>query len=136
MAISGYQEVASVHFVESTNNTKVYSFAVYDHVIKAGDYAVVHSKNPYGSNFGVVKVIDVKPVSEHTGTAPTDEIVCKADISSYERRCAMRKDRAALKKKMDKIVKSEQESLLYKTIAESNPEMSELFAEYQKTLGV
>lgn len=136
MAISGYQEVASVHFVESTNNTKVYSFAVYDHEVKAGDYAVAHSRNSYGSNFGVVKVIDVKPASEHTGAAPTDEIVCKADISSYERRCAMRKDRAALKKKMDKIVKSEHESLLYKTIAESNPEMSELFTEYQKTLGV
>ena len=45
MAMNGYEEVASVKFVEGTNATKVYHFALYDRVVEVGDYALVKSNN-------------------------------------------------------------------------------------------
>ena len=137
MALNGYEEVASVKFVEGTNTTKVYHFALYDHAVEVGDLALVKSNSGYGSaNFGVVRVMGIEPAAEYTGSAPTAEIICKADFSAYEKRCKMREDRAALKKKMDKMVKDSQELLVYQTIANNNPEMAELLAAYRETLGV
>lgn len=135
MAMNGYEEVASVKFVEGTNTTKVYHFALYDRVVEVGDYALVKSNNGYGSgNYGVVKVVGIEPTAEYVGTAPTAEILCKVDLAAYEKRCEMRSNRTALKKKMDKMVKDSQELLVYQTIANTNPEMAELLAAYRETL--
>ena len=135
MAMNGYEEVASVKFVEGTNATKVYHFALYDRVVEVGDYALVKSNNGYGaSNYGVVKVVGIEPAAEYAGTAPTAEILCKVDLAAYEKRCEMRANRTALKKKMDKMVKDSQELLVYQTIANTNPEMAELLAAYRETL--
>lgn len=136
MAMNGYEEIASVKFIEGTNTTKVYHFALYNRVVEVGDYALVKSNNGYGaSNYGVVKVVGIEATAEYTGAAPTAEILCKVDLSDYEKRCEMRVNRAALKKKMDKMVKDSQELLVYQTIANTNTEMAELLAAYRETLG-
>ena len=62
------------------------------------------------------------------------EILREDFIAAYEKRCEMRTSRAALKKKMDKMVKDSQELLVYQTIANTNPEMAELLAAYRETL--
>lgn len=130
MAIKGYEQVAQVQFIEGTNKTKVYNFALYDHAVGVGEYALVKSSNCYGNDFGVVKVIAIESASEHTGAAPTAEIICKVDMGSYECRVQARKTRDALKKKMDKLVKDSQEILVYQTVAANNEEMAALLAEY------
>lgn len=135
MAMNGYEEVASVKFVEGTNTTKVYHFALYDRTVEVGDYALVKSNNGYGaSNYGVVKVVGIESAAEYSGAAPTAEIICKVDLSAYEKRCEMRANRTTLKKKMDKIVEDNQELMVYQTIANTNPEMAELLAAYRETL--
>lgn len=137
MAINGYQEVASVQFVEGTNTTKQYNFAVYDGVVKDGDYALVKSNNGYGcAGFGVVKVVGVQPVVEYSGTLPTAEIICSVDLSKYNERCKMREDREKIKKKMDKLVKQHQQDTVYKAVANANPEMAELLNTYNSMLSV
>lgn len=135
MAMNGYEEVAAVKFIEGTNTTKTYYFALYNHVVNAGDYALVKSNNGYSVGYGVVRVMDVYPVAEYAGAAPTAEIICKVDMSAYEKRCKMREDRNSLKKKMDKMVKDSQELLVYQTIASTNQEMAELLEAYRATLG-
>jgi len=136
MAMNGYEEVASVKFIEGTNTTKVYHFALYDRAVEVGDHALVKSNNGYGSgNYGIVKVVGIETAAEYTGNAPTAEILCKVDLSAYEKRCKMRANRTELKKKMDKMVKESQELLVYQTIANTNPDMAELLAAYRETLG-
>lgn len=137
MAINGYQEVASVRFVEGTNTTKQYNFAVYDGIVKAGDYALVKSNSGYGcAGFGVVKVVNVQPVAEYNGTLPTAEIICAVDLSEYDKRCKMRADREAIKKKMDKLVKQHQQTAVYQAVADVSPEMAELLESYNNMLSV
>lgn len=137
MTINGYQEVASVHFVEGANTTKQYNFAVYDGIVKPGDYALVKSNNGYGcAGFGVVKVIDVQPAAEYSGTLPTAEIICSVDLSEYEKRCKMRADREAIKKKMDKLVKKHQQTAVYQAVADVNPEMAELLNAYNSMASI
>lgn len=131
MILNGYENVASVKFVEGKNTTKVYHFALYDSMVKNGEYALVKSGN---ENYGVVEVLDITPTDKYAGIPPTAEIICRVDINAYRARCKMRDDRVALKKKMDKLVKESQELLVYQTIANTNPEMAELLAAYCRTL--
>ena len=135
MALIGYQEVAAVKFIEGTNTTKTYHFALYDHAVEAGDFALVKSRNPYGSGgYGVVKVISVVPASEFSGADPTAEIISKIYMSAYEVRWEKRKNREDLKKQMDQIVEEKQKILVYQTVAEKNPEMAALLSAYLETM--
>ena len=135
MALKGYEEVAAVKFIEGTNTTKIYYFALYNREVNVGDCALVKSNNGYGSsNFGVVKVVGIDAAAEFASTAPTAEIICKVNMDDYTKRVEMRKERETLKKKMDKLVKDSQELVVYRTIAAQNPEMAELLAAYSNTL--
>lgn len=135
MALKGYEEVAAVKFIDGTNTTKVYHFALYNREVNVGDYALVKSNNGCGgSNFGVVQVVGIDAAAEFTGTAPTAEIICKVNMDDYTKRVEIRKEREVLKKKMDKLVKDSQELVIYQTIAARNPEMAELLAAYSNTL--
>lgn len=86
--MQGYEEVAYVRFIEGTNTQKVYRFALYDHAVTIGDYALVRSGEPH--DLGLVRVVDVRPVSEYDEAAPTAEVVCKVDVASYVERCNQR----------------------------------------------
>lgn len=135
MELNGYEEVAVVKFIEGTNTTKVYHFALYNREVNVGDHALVKSNNGYGgSNFGVVQVVGIGAAAEFTGTAPTAEIICKVNMDDYTKRVEIRKEREVLKKKMDKLVKDSQELVIYQTIAARNPEMAELLVAYNNTL--
>lgn len=83
-----YEEVAYVRFIDGTNTQKIYHFALYDHAVTVGDFALVRSGEPH--NLGLVRVVDVRPASEYDEAAPTAEVVCKVDIASYIERCNQR----------------------------------------------
>lgn len=106
----GYEEVAYVRFLEGTNTQKTYRFALYDHAVTIGDCALVRSGEPH--NLGLVRVVDVRPVSEYDEAAPTAEVVCKVDIASYKERCNQRQreiltDRIAKQaKKLTKLLEN------------------------------
>lgn len=131
MILNGYENVASVKFVEGKNTTKVYHFALYDSMVKTSDYVLVKSGN---ESYGVVEVLDITPTDKYAGVPPTAEIICKVDLDAYNKRCEKRSSRTAIKKKMDELVKNSQELLVYQTIANNNPEMAELLSAYYETL--
>lgn len=133
MALTGDYQVAKVHHINPNSYTKyggIYIFALYpnkdgyyDCVI--GDYVLTDTSQGFS-----VAIIDEITSQEMSGTLPTREIICKLNMKDFEQRRENKKLKESLKKKMDKIVKSEQELMVYQMIAEKNPEMKELFEKY------
>ena len=130
MEVKGNYRVAMVKFVEGTNTTKEYAFALFDTWINVGD--IVLCDTAYG--YQVAEVIRIVPKNEYSGCVVTKEIVCKLDFSNFNDRKEKRKKREELKKQMDKMVKDNQEIILYQALAEKSPEMAEMLAVY-KSLG-
>lgn len=127
MAVSGKYRVAKVKMLQGVNTDKMYSFALFDNDVQEGDDVLVDTQ--YG--FQAAKVIEIQSQDEYTGCAITREVICKLNFKDFENRKIMRKKREDLKKKMDKMVRENQEAILYQAVAEKNPEMARLFAEFQ-----
>jgi hypothetical protein len=125
MNVSGNYEVAMVKFVQGTNTTREYAFALFDKEVCVGDIVLCDTCNGYG----VAKVVSIIPQNEFTGVV-TKEIVCIVDFTDFNNRKELRKKKEALKKQMDELVHKNQELILYKAIAEKNPEMAEMLKEY------
>jgi len=133
MAVSGNYMVAACRFVDGTNPVKDYYFALFDpeHLVKVNDYVLVDS----ASGFQVCRVSGLATQDEarESGwTMPVKEVVCKVDFEAYHRRREQRKAKEALKKQMDKMVKDNQELILYQAIADKNPEMAALLERYKE----
>ena len=126
MALTGNFKIATVTFIQSFNPSKEYGFALFDDSIKEGDIVLCDSENGYG----VARVVGVMSQEEY-GKSITKEIVCKCDFAPFEKRKAIRKQKAEIKKKLDKAVKENQDLILYKTIAQNNPDVAALLAEYE-----
>ena len=60
----------------------------------------------------------------------TKEVVCKVDFTDFNMRALMRKEKADLKKRMDKLLKESQELSLYQMVAKNNPEMEKMLKNY------
>lgn len=127
MAVKGNYDVAIVKFVQGTNTTKEYAFALFNECAYVDDFVLCDTSNGYG----VAKVVRIVPQNEHTGTPITKEIICKVDFTAFEKRKELRKQKEILKKQMDKMVADNQELILYQAIAEKNPEMAELLTAYK-----
>ena len=76
--------------------------------------------------------MDIVDKDQWEGASVTKEVICKVDFTAYLNRKEVRKNKAILKNKMDALLKNNQELILYQTIAEKNPEMAQMLAEYQK----
>lgn len=128
--IPGNYEVALCTFPDSANPEKQYAYALFDFCATIGDLALVRSSNKYG----VVRIENILSMNEHEslgGHPVTNEIICKVDFSSIQRRGEQRKRKEELRKQMDKLVKENQELILYQALAEKSPEMAELLNEYK-----
>ena len=128
--IPGNYEVALCTFPKSANPEKQYAYALFDFCATIGDHALVQS----GSNYGVVRIEDIRTMNEHEaadGYPVTNEIICRVDFSSLDKRIEQRKRKEELRKQMDKLVKENQELILYQALAEKSPEMAELLNEYK-----
>lgn len=127
MSVKGNYNVAMVKFVQGTNTTKEYGFALFNELVGADDLVLCDTTNGYN----VAKVSKIIPQNEYNGAPVTKEIICKVDFSEFEERKERRKQKEALKKQMDKMVNDNQELILYQAIAEKNPQMAEMLAAYK-----
>lgn len=128
MSVKGNYSVATVKFLQGTNTTKEYAFALFDiGDVVIGDNVLCDTANGYG----VGRVVNIMPQNEWTGTPVTKEIICKVDFSKFEARKELRKQKENLKKQMDKMVADNQELILYQAIADKNPEMAAMLDAYK-----
>lgn len=127
MAVKGNYDVAIVKFIQGMNTTKEYAFALFDKDVQKDDFVLCDTANGYG----VAKVVDIKSQVDYNGVLITKEIICKVDFTAYNQRVENRKRKESLKKRMDNMLAANQELVLYKALAEVNPEMKALLEEYQ-----
>ena len=132
MAVNGNYYVAAVKFLQGTNTTKEYAFALFDTNIVIGDLVLCDTANGYS----VSRVVSITPKDMWEGAVVTKEIICKVDFTEFEKRKELRKQKEALKKQMDKMVADNQELILYQAIAEKNPEMASMLEMYKSLANV
>ena len=130
MAVKGNYRVALVKFVQGSNTYKEYAFALFDCDVDVDDFVLCDTSMGYN----VAKVTQIVSQDDYSGCTVTKEIICKIDFTNFNNRKELRKQKDDLKKKMDKMVKDNQELFLYQALAEKNPEMAALLAAY-KALG-
>lgn len=134
MSVSGNYEVVLVKFVQGTNTTKNYAFALFDNTVVPEDTVLVDTANGYG--VAVVKEIHDKNDYESLGCSlPTREVICKIDFTAFDERKEKRAKAIKLKNDMDKMVKSLQELAVFELLAEKSPELKEMLTEYKTLLG-
>lgn len=128
--IPGNYEVALCSFINSSNPEKQYAYALFDYCAAIGDRALVQANGRYC----VVRIENILSNNEHEsagGHPITSEIICRVDFSAFEGRIEQRKRKDELRKQMDKLVKENQELILYQALAEKCPEMAVLLNEYK-----
>lgn len=133
--VQGNYRIAMVRHCEGNanrqSNGKVYAFALFDDDVVIGDKVLCNSECGYS----VADVIDINTKQEYSqahSRVVTKEIICRVDFSNFDKRAADRKERAAIKAEMDKLVAENQDLILYRAIAENNPAMAELLERYTK----
>lgn len=130
MTVTGNYRVAMVKFISGSNTTKEYAFALFDNEVDLNDFVLCDTA--YG--YQVAKVVCITHKDAYDGCSVTKEIICKVNFNDYNHRKEVRKQKESLKKQMDKMVKDNQELILYQAIAEKNPDMAALLETY-KSLG-
>ena len=125
-AVTGNYRVAVVRFVDGGNQGTNYSFALFDNDIEVDDLVLCDTQRGYN----VAKVTEIIKQEDYSGVTITKEIICKVDFSNFEKRKEIRKRKEAIKKQMDKMVKQNQELVLYQMLAEKNPDMKAMLDEY------
>ena len=123
----GNYYVAMVKFIQGTNTTKEYAFALFDTNIVIDDYVLCDTQNGYG----VAKVIKIMPKSEYEGVKITREIICKVDFADFEKRKENRAKAIKLKTDMDKKIKEMQELAIFEMMAKESPELKEMLDTYK-----
>lgn len=130
--VKGNYGVVMVKFLQGTNTIKEYAFALFDTSVLIGDCVLCDTANGYN----VAKVVNIISKEEYVGEKVTKEIICKVDFSEFEKRKELRKKKENIKKQMDKMVKDNQELVLYQMLAEKNPEMAKMLEEYKQLMTV
>ena len=127
--LSGYR-LAGVSFVDGTNQSTVYTYALYDEEIAVDDMVVVKTAH---HGFAIAKVITLD--EGRLGKVRYDrEIICKVDMSAYECRKERAIRAAAIKQEMDAKVKELQSQAIYEMLSEKDPALKALFDEYKTLL--
>lgn len=126
--MEGNYRIVEVLFIEGNNTGKSYPYACYDPTIEIGDICVVKTGH---HGYSLAKVHEILT---STDEEVTREIVCKADFSEYNKRVENRKRMAELKALMNARAKQLQDVALFKMLAESDPDMANMLAEYEQRL--
>lgn len=94
-------KTASIQFLDGTNHGTLYTYALYDEGIVAGDLVVVKTGH---HGLALAKVVEVSPEI----AAPVKygrQIAAKVDLSAYEARVQRAKRLSKLKQEMDAKVR-------------------------------
>jgi hypothetical protein len=129
MLINEKYNVAMVKFLYGHNLDKEYNFALFDKDVTEGDFVLCDTTNGYS----VGKICKIADPSEFK-IKVTREIICKIDLSAFEKRKRIRKEKLELKEKLDAAVAENKDLALYQTIAQGNPEVAKLLEQYKALL--
>jgi hypothetical protein len=120
--ITNYINIAKVQF---STNTAPFECANFES-LNVGDTVVVkHYKH---SDFDLATVVEIV---ERNDLEVYHEVVARVDTTYYDDRVANRTKVAELKAKMEARAKQLQDIALYQMLAEKDPDMMALLAEYQ-----
>lgn len=123
--LEGFSTVAVIKFVCAQ-----YHFAIYDdgNDYKVGDMVALSNNN---HNAKIDEIISVEESRERYKGDITAEVIGKIDISAYEKRMARRKEKAELKKELDKRKKEIQEKLDDEYYASKDDVYAEMLKRYE-----
>jgi hypothetical protein len=126
-------KVAGVKFLSGSNQDKEYYYALFaDNAdVQVGDLVVVQTEH-HGLALAQISSLDD---TDKNKVQCSREIVSVVDTSAFEKRKAQREARAKLKKEMDKRVSELQETALYELLAEKDPALAAMLADYKKIVG-
>jgi hypothetical protein len=122
--------VAGVKFLEGSNKDKEYFYALFDEY-NVGDLVVVQT----GHHGLALAEISSLGWSDKDKVKCSREIVTRVDMKNFCERKEKRKALAQLKKDMDKKVKELQETAIYELLAQSDPVLASMLADYKKLTG-
>lgn len=130
-ALTGY---AAVAVIEQGCYKKEYYYAIYadGYNYKVGDKVLVSNNNDIWT---IKRLLTVQQAAEERKAAITAEVVTHVDNSAYLKRVEQRKEAAAIKKDMDKIIKQMDEKMKYDIYAEENPELKKMLERYRELKG-
>lgn len=130
-ALTGY---AAVAVIEQGCYNKEYYYAIYadGYNYKVGDKVLVSNNNDIWT---IKRLLTVQQAAEERKTAITAEVVTHVDNSAYLKRVEQRKEAAAIKKDMDKIIKQMDEQMKYDIYAEENPDLKKMLERYRELKG-
>lgn len=128
--ITGNFKVAVVHFLDGTNSSSGYEYALFDN-FEIGDVCVVKSAN---HGFGVARIVNIIDRADATTKNFEREVVDRFYMSNYENRIENRAKAKKLKAEMDEKMKELQDIALYQMMAEKFPELQAMLDEYQSLL--
>lgn len=130
-ALTGY---AAVAVIEQGCYNKEYYYAIYEdgYNYKIGDKVLVSNNNDIWT---IKRLLTVQQAAEERKAAITAEVVTHVDNSAYLKRIEQRKEAAAIKKDMDKIIKQMDEQMKYDIYAEENPELKKMLERYRELKG-
>ena len=80
----------------------------------------------------IKRLLTVQQAAEERKAAITAEVVAHVDNSAYLKRVEQRKEAAAIKKDMDKIIKQMDDQMKYDIYAEENPELKKMLERYKE----
>lgn len=135
-ALTGYKAVAVIE--QGTGcYKKDYHYAIYDDgtTYMPGDKVYVSGT----SNTCILKIKEIitpKEAADRCKKNITAEIICRVDTNAYDARVEQRKEAAALKKEMDKMIKQMDETKKYDMYAAENPELKEMLDKFKNLMGV
>lgn len=130
-ALTGY---AAVAVIEQGCYNKEYYYAIYadGYNYKVGDKVLVSNNNDIWT---IKRLLTVQQAAEERKAAITAEVVTHVDNSAYLKRVEQRKEAAAIKKDMDKIIKQMDEQMKYDIYAEENPDLKKMLERYRELKG-
>lgn len=130
-ALTGY---AAVAVIEQGCYNKEYYYAIYadGYNYKVGDKVLVSNNNDIWT---IKRLLTVQQAAEEHKAAITAEVVTHVDDSAYLKRVEQRKEAAAIKKDMDKIIKQMDEQMKYDIYAEENPDLKKMLERYRELKG-
>lgn len=132
MAITGDFKVAKIKFLEGSNTTTTYEYALFDDY-DVGTYVVVKSAH---HGFGVAKIVEIISKEQATTKKFEREIVTAFDMETYETRKKNRAKIQELNNRMDKRFQELNKIALFEMMAEKDDELKGMLDEYKSLMGV
>lgn len=120
--------VATIHFLKEKYAGPNHFYALYDENIAPGDTVVVKTGH-HGFILGEVEKIEPQGAERVTCGR---EVVARVDFSAYEARAEKAKRKAELRKAMESKVLEIQRYALYDMLAEKDPDLKAMLAEYRE----